>query len=82
METQQRKPISQMSNKEFFEAFCFWDLTDMRVAQRMVNAAMEKAGVANRPLWEKQDWYDKWMREPFDEMSYCRAKINYSQVSI
>lgn len=74
-------PISQMTNGEFFAAFCFWEMSDMRIIQRMVDAMLKRKGVADKPLWVRQDTFDSWLKEPFDEAGWSRAKY-YTQLSL
>ena len=68
------KPLKEMTNGEFFEAFCVWDFKDIGTISRMVQAMLQKRGVADKPLWERERVYDAWIREPFDEAGWSRAK--------
>ena len=82
MEGVARKPLAAMTNREFFEAYCTWGFTDMRVIQRMVNAMFIKKGVDDKPLWFREDALTKWLGEPFDEEAWRRAKLSNSQYSM
>lgn len=82
MEGVARKPLAVMTNLEFFEAYCTWDSADMRIIQRMVNAMLDKKGVRNKPLWFREDALTKWLREPFDEEAWYRAKLSNSHYAM
>ena len=81
MSQAQRKPISEMTNGEFFTSFCFWDFSDIRTITRMTDAMLRKKGMQNRPLWEREAVFESWLREPFDELAWAQAKVRIAQTT-
>lgn len=69
-----------MTNREMFTMHMSHE-DDMRYIVKMAERMFVRKGVANAPIWEREDAYDAWLDEEFDPREYAMAKLYFPTIA-
>lgn len=66
-------------NRDFIETYCTWE-RDMRYIVKAVELMWARRGIANAPVWEREDAYEAWLNEPYDPEEWARARSYFVDI--